>query len=328
MEHIDSLDIPNDPAAAHFRRYLEVERNASMHTVAGYMTDIGQFASITWGGEARAPFEWREADRFAARKFLVAFQKMGFDATTVGRKLSALRSFFKFLVREEYAVENPFSGLPLPKRGKYLPKVLSESEMERLLGAPEAELEQTLKRETDQARRNWLEYAALRDKAILEVLYSSGMRIGELVGLTQDRLDLLSGVVKVRGKGKKERLCPLGKPAVKALSDALEGRNKICAGPGIKPAGRPLFMNKSGGPITARSIERIMKRYLVIAGLDPEISPHAMRHSFATHMLNRGADLRSVQELLGHASLSTTQIYAHVTVEKLKQIYNAAHPRA
>ena len=231
--------------------------------------------------------------------------------------------FYKFLVREEYVPLNPFSGLHLPKKGSYLPSVLSVNEVEQLLAAPHA----MAAAETPSGL--FQEYMPVRDTAILEVLYSTGMRIGELVGLTESRIDILSGIVSVLGKGKKERLCPLGRPAERALQNALSMRSEIWNLLGMKgDARRVIFLNKHGGPITARSIERMLKTYVGYCGLKPTISPHALRHSFATHLLDNGADLRSVQELLGHASLSTTQIYTHVSVEKLKRVYEEAHPRA
>jgi site-specific recombinase XerD len=171
------------------------------------------------------------------------------------------------------------------------------------------------------------DYARLRDTAILELLYSTGMRVSELTGLTADRIDYLSGVVKVRGKGKKERLCPIGNPATRALKAALAAREGWLLTLG-KRGSAALFLNKHGGGLTVRSVERMLKKYAALVGLSPNLSPHALRHSFATHLLDAGADLRSVQELLGHASLSTTQIYTHVSIERLKQVYEQAHPRA
>ncbi|MCX6993023.1 MAG: tyrosine-type recombinase/integrase [Kiritimatiellaeota bacterium] len=291
-------------------------------------------------------------DKFSARKFIVHCQKQAAVATTVNRKLSSLRSFFKFLNREEHVTQNPFAGIISPKRGKPLPKVLTLQEVTRLLEAPrqvaaevyppchrQASLRRrqslhasgvatrALAKEPDAAKHLWLDYAASRDTAILEVLYSTGMRVSELAGMNESDIDMLASVVKVRGKGKKERLCLLGKPAVRAMQTALEKRSTLigiskCTGTA------PVFVGHTGGRLTTRSIERLMKRYLIRANLDPHMSPHALRHSFATHLLDAGADLRSVQELLGHASLSTTQIYTHVTVERLKQVYNEAHPRA
>jgi len=312
-----------DPCVEHFVKYLRGEKNASEHTVSNYLMDIQQFIELTWGEEARPPYRWKEPDRLAVRKFLVFFQKLEMAPATTGRKLSALRSFYKFLVREEYVPLNPFSGLHLPKKGSYLPAVLSMNEVDQLLGAPHALAK------SKPPKKLFDEYIPVRDTAILEVLYSTGMRIGELMNMAEDQIDILSGIVSVLGKGKKERLCPLGRPAEGALQNALAWRQDIWLSLGMKgDPKRVIFLNKNGGPLTARSVERMLKKYVAYCGLKPTISPHALRHSFATHLLDNGADLRSVQELLGHASLSTTQIYTHVSVEKLKRVYEEAHPRA
>jgi len=317
----------NDPCVEHFVKYLEAEKNASEHTVSNYLIDIRQFCEIVWGENAEAPFKWKEADRFSARKFLVFFQKLEMAPTTTGRKLSALRSFYKFLLREEYVEQNPFSGLNLPKKGNYLPQILSTTEVVKLLDAP-AKFNETQTPTNNPSIKFWREYMVARDAAILELLYSTGMRINELAKLPEESIDLLSGVARVRGKGKKERLCPLGSPAVRALMKNLELRENVWLIEGKRDARSPVFLNKNGGPITARSIERMMKKYVLFCGLNAELTPHSLRHSFATHLLDAGADLRSVQELLGHASLSTTQIYTHVSVERLKEVYQKAHPRA
>jgi integrase/recombinase XerC len=229
-------------------------------------------------------------------------------------------TFYRFLAREEVVSTNPFSGLTLPKKQQRLPKLLSVPEIERLLLAPGKSL--------SSKPSLWERYAAARDTAMLETLYSTGMRLSELVGLRDSLVDLLSGVVKVRGKGKKERLCPLGAPAVKALRSSMSMRDDVRQSLGERGQAPAVFLNKFGKPLAGRSVERMMKKYLLEAGLNPGLSPHALRHSFATHMLDAGADLRSVQELLGHASLSTTQIYTHVSVERLKRVYEEAHPRA
>lgn len=312
----------SDPDLEQFLRYLSGERNASPHTIENYSRDIGQFAAQQWGAEAPPPYRWKEVDRFAARRFLVGFQKDKREATTTRRKLSSLRSFFKFLVREERVPGNPFTGVVLPKLSRKLPDILSREEVKRLLEAPLAAPPEK------EESRLWSECARARDAAILEVLYSSGMRVSELGGLNDDQVDLLSGVARVRGKGKKERLCPLGNPACSALRRAMEARDLFLAGLGRRPRPVPVFVNRHGGRLTTRSVERLMKKYLLAAGLNPAFSPHALRHSFATHLLDAGADLRSVQELLGHASLSTTQIYTHVSIERLKEVYDKAHPRA
>jgi len=315
-----------DPCIEHFVQYLEGEKNASEHTISNYLIDIRQYCEIIWGEDARPPYNWKEADRFSARKFLVFFQKLELAPTTTGRKLSALRSFYKFLMREEYVDLNPFSGLNLPKKGSYLPQILSVSEIGKLLDAPAkyAEMQET----KNPKIRLWREYMVARDTAILELLYSTGMRINELATLPEERVDLLSGVARIRGKGKKERLCPLGSPAIRTLMKNLELRENVWLLEGKKDARSPVFLNKNGGAISPRSIERLMKKYVLFSGLNAELTPHSLRHSFATHLLDAGADLRSVQELLGHASLSTTQIYTHVSVERLKEVYQLAHPRA
>lgn len=312
-----------DPRVGQFLQYLEHERNASRHTTASYLLDIAQFAEATWGASARPPFKWGEADRFAARRFLAGLQKSGRSSATTGRKLSALRSFYRFLEREDAVQENPFGAVRAPKRGRKLPRILSVAEMGRLLDAPAA----AAKREDKSGGKSaFVRYAATRDRAILEVLYSTGARVSEVAGLTEDRIDLLSGVITVRGKGKKERLCPLGRLAGIALREVLGMDQQMW--PGGSKVRRPVFRNAAGNALTTRSVERQLKKYLADAGLDSKVTPHALRHSFATHMLDAGADLRSVQELLGHSSLSTTQIYTHVSVERLKKVYEDAHPRA
>jgi integrase/recombinase XerC len=317
--------IAADPAVAHFLHYLTDERNASRHTVSNYLVDIAQFARLKWSEAAGPPFAWKSCDRFAARRFLVEFQKAGRKATTSGRKLSSLRSFFKFLEREGRVEINPFGGVRAPKRMRSLPEVLSIEEVGRLIEAPEC-----IRRREAAGKQGGpsaaADYAALRDAAILEVLYSSGARLSEVAGGNEADVDFLAGVMKVRGKGKKERLCPLGNPACRALRKVLEKSGALWA---PAPRGQsPLFRNLDGKRLTPRSIQRMMKRCLIEANLNPNFSPHALRHSFATHLLDAGADLRSVQELLGHASLSTTQIYTHVSVEHLKKAYEKAHPRA
>jgi integrase/recombinase XerC len=316
-----------DPAVDHFLKYLRGERDASDHTLTNYLLDIRQFAHQQWGDEADPPYSWREADRFAGRRFLVEFQNMGSAPATTSRKLSSLRSFYKFMLREGYVDTNPFSGLLLPKKEQRLPKFLSVTEINLLLDAPEG-LWTREKDRLEPRQREWARYAWQRDAAILETLYSTGMRVSELAGLTEDRIDILSGVVTAFGKGKKVRLCPLGNPASRALRRALGARDRAWGLLGKAGSPSALFLNKHGGALTTRSMERMMKKYVAEAGLNPALSPHALRHSFATHMLDAGADLRCVQELLGHASLSTTQIYTHVSVERLKQVYEEAHPRA
>ena len=320
-------EFADDPCMRHFFSYLEGWRNASPHTVAGYRQDIGQFMGFIAGAGQTGTIDWGAADKFAARKFLVEFQKTGCCASTTGRKLSALRSFYRFLQREDYVDHDPFAGLRAPKRGRKLPEILSVAEACSLVESPI----RCLKRESAKSKSELPDqrvYAALRDSAMLEVLYSTGARVSEVAGLSEGGIDLLAGIVKVRGKGKKERLCPLGGPACRAVKAVMEQSERIWPKTRGQVSTRPAFRNLKGGAISTRSVERMMKRYLAESGLNNALSPHALRHSFATHLLNRGADLRSVQELLGHANLSTTQIYTHVSSARMKEVYDKAHPRA
>ena len=317
------FDLQSDPWIGQFIQHLVSERNVSTHTVSGYLQDLGQFIAATWP-HARPPFDWKRPDRFAARAFLVRFQKDGCAPATTRRKLSAMRSFFRFLEREGAVDRNPFGGLRGPRLSKHLPEILSVSQVQALLDAPVRAL--AAKEQAAGTVDPLTIYAALRDAAIFEVLYSTGARVSEAAGLVRSRVDLIAGIVRVRGKGKKERLCALGRPAVQALEKALDVSEMLWP-ESAKPSS-PVFYNLQGGTLTTRSMERLMKTWLAAAGLSAAITPHKLRHSFATHLLDAGADLRSVQELLGHASLTTTQIYTQVTVERLKQVYRQAHPRA
>jgi len=314
-----------DGAVSRFIRYLRAARSASEHTVSGYVQDLGQFAAFVWpDASVKPPFDWRAPDRDQARAFLVAFHRGGWSPTTTRRKLSSLRAFYRFLVREDVVSANPFAGLRGPRLGRRLPTVLSVSEVEALLAAPLKALE--AKRARGSVVPPAAVYAALRDAAIFEVLYSTGCRISEIAALTWGDIRFDQGTTIVEGKGRKQRLCVLGEPACDALRRLRESVARlwpVFAGPD-----RPLFLNQRGDPLTTRSIELQMKVWLREAGLPPELTPHKLRHSFATHLLDAGADLRSVQEMLGHSSLSTTQIYTHVSIARLKEEYGKAHPRA
>ncbi len=317
-----------DPAMRRFLQYLDDERGASAHTRAAYFRDLTGFATTIWQNTAPRPIPWGEADRLACRTFLAKSQKLGASPATTARRLSAIRSFYRFLQREDMITDNPLDGLPAPKQKRNLPDILSVTDVERLLKAPALALqcEQHNQRQDPSPSRR---YAAARDTAILETLYSSGARISELTAMTDADLDILSGTITVKGKGRKVRLCALGKPACNALRAALAARDALW--PPISDTQRqqrPLFCNCHGGRLTARSIQRIMKTYLAAMDLNPNLSPHALRHSFATHLLNAGADLRSVQEMLGHANLSATQIYTHVNIERLREVYDQTHPLA
>ena len=313
-----------DPVLDGYIKYLIAERDCSEHTVSNYLRDIDQFVGFHWEERPIGAVPWETVDRFGARRFIVTLQKSDLNSRSISRKLSALRSFYKYLLRESRIEQNPFAGLPAPKASKTLPEILSIAEIEKLLAAPLAELEEI---SYDARNAGFKEYAAFRDLALLEVLYSTGARVSEVAGMNDGDLDLIGGVVKVRGKGKKERLCPLGAPAQNALRSSLGKRDVFFAGE-QRPEHHALFLNARGGRLSTRSIERMMKKHLQSAQLNPNLSPHTLRHSFATHMLDAGADLRSVQELLGHSSLSTTQIYTHVTVARLQEVYQTAHPRA
>ena len=312
-----------DPAVKSFRSYLLAERNASPLTEQGYAQDLAQFAAFRWGEEARVPFEWMRVSSEDARAFLMAFAKDGASPGTTRRKLASLRTFFRFLVREGLMLDNPFAGLRGPKLAKPLPKVFTVEEARRFLEAPVRELEELHRLGTDTPQQV---YAHLRDAAFFEALYSTGCRISEMVPLDWGQIDFGTGGVIVMGKGAKQRLCILGSHALHALR-ALRAQAAEMWPDGDSDATR-IFLNERGLPFRPRDAQRRMKHWLTVAGLPEDLTPHKLRHSFATHLLDAGADLRSVQEMLGHASLSSTQIYTHVSVERLKDEYAKAHPRA
>ncbi len=305
-----------DPLVRRFEEHLAGERNASDHTREGYLADIAQFAAVTWGAGAEPPFAWARVDEAAARRFLAVLAKDGVAGTTIRRKIAAVRTFYRFLQREREAIDNPFSMLRGPRKTKPLPKVLSVEEVRRFLERPAK----------DMAEGTLGKYAALRDAAIFEFLYSTGCRISEATAVKWGELDFSRGTVIVTGKGAKDRLVILGAPALAALNSLRAEVSDIR--PDLAVDDADVFLSDTLRRISPRFVERRMKRYLAEAGLPPDLSPHKLRHSFATHLLDAGADLRSVQEMLGHASLSTTQIYTHVSVERLKDEYMKAHPRA
>ena len=273
-----------------------LEESASGHTVRAYRADLTEFLKFCMGRRARLPGDLHHR---LLRAFLAGLNERSLSRSTIARKLAAVRAFLRFLVRESALRSNPSQALRAPRRPRNLPHPLSEEEVGRLI---------------DSARSS-------RDRAILETLYGGGLRIAELEGLDGDDLDLPAGVARVRGKGRKERLAPLGSHAARALRTCLAERVRGC-----DP--RPVFLNRSGERLSARSIRRVVEDCVTRAGLDPRTSPHTLRHSFATHMLDRGADLREVQELLGHKNIATTQIYTHVSMERLRKVYEEAHPRA
>ncbi len=305
-----------DPLLKKFADWLLAERNVSSHTHTAYMGDIAQLVSSVWGVDAKPPFAWDSIGERGARGFLSMLGKSGAGATTIRRKLAAARTFFRFLRREGAASENPFSTLRGPRKAKLLPKTLSVDDVKRFLDRPRL----------DFAEGHIGEYAALRDTAVFEFLYSTGCRISEAIAVKWGEIDFSRGTVVVTGKGSKDRLVILGRPSL----DALERLRAAAAlrSPDLADDSADVFLSDRYAKLSARFVERRMKRYLAEADLPTDLSPHKLRHSFATHLLDAGADLRSVQEMLGHASLSTTQIYTHVSVERLKDEYAKSHPRA
>jgi integrase/recombinase XerC len=285
-----------------FLRYLGVERNASPRTLKAYRQALIAF-------RAQTAKTWKQCTTDDFRDYLFAIMKRGQARSYVRLQFSALRALYKFLVDRKRLRLDPLRQLQLPKLEKKLPLVLTRQQIDELLAAP-------LKIKKEHAAPDWM---PLRDVAVMELFYSSGLRLSELAALDVDDVDLYTESVRVFGKGRKERVCPVGAPALEAIQKYRSAAN-VHSG--------ALFINKSRTRISSQSIWLILKRYLRHTSIPISISPHKLRHSFATHMLDRGADLRSVQSLLGHAILSTTQIYTHVTVERLKKAYADAHPRA
>ena len=313
-----------------FLIHLDSQRNFSAHTVRSYGADLVQFcrflAALTdeaapAGRMLKAadlpPENELPLDKLAKllpavspmeiRAYLAMMRNSEYSKSSIARKLATLRSFYKYLARAGDIPASPVSVIRTPRQDKHLPKCLEVSQIEALMGAPDTS-----------------DVLGARDRAILETIYSAGLRISELVSLNLEDLDEFAEALRIRGKGKKERLAPLGSQAIGAIGHYIAQRSAA-----MGPARRgPLFVNKNGGRLSDRSIRRHLDGYLVRAGIPVHVSPHALRHSFATHMLNAGADLRSVQEMLGHESLSTTQIYTHLTTTRLKQVYDKAHPMA
>jgi tyrosine recombinase XerC len=293
-------------AIKRFARWLETEKGYSLHTVQAYQSDILEFA-LTLGREC-PPAAVTAAD---IRGFVVGLHSRN-SAASVGRKLSALRTFFRYLQRQKIIRADPLAGITGPKIGRTIPVFLTVDEVFQLLDAPSIN-----------------DGFVLRDRAILELLYSTGIRVAELVSRDLADLDFDTEVLRVRGKGNKERLVPVGLPAKEAVMAWLSQRGQLLrAGRGRNAEEDALFLNSRGTRLTTRSVERMVRMYGEKAGIIQIVTPHALRHSFATHLLEMGADLRSVQELLGHASLSTTQRYTHLTLDHLSEVYDKAHPLA
>lgn len=309
-------EISSDPLVKRFTEYLLAERNASENTLSGYTVDLGQLATSAWGEGASPPFSWGALDERSAHAYLGALSRGGSSPSSIRRKLSAARAFFRYLRSLELVPSNPFSSLRGPRLSSRLPRTISPEDIDRFLDRPLADLKDGLLKED----------AALRDKALFESLYSTGCRIGEMTGVDWGDVDVSRGTMIVTGKGSKDRLVILGSRAVAALK-ALYAASSLRNARYVSSAA-PVFTSSRGKRLSPREVQRMMKKYLAESSLPLDLTPHKFRHSFATHLLDAGADLRSVQEMLGHASLSTTQIYTHVSVERLKDAVAAAHPRA
>jgi integrase/recombinase XerC len=304
-----------------FLAHLATDRGASTYTQRNYGQALTEFAR--WHqAERQSPPAWDQLQRDDFRNYLRYLGRHNLSRAATQLRFSALRTFYKFLMRQGVVEALPIKNLALPKPGRRLPKFLTVQQMKDLLAAPLQLLER--RGQKPGPGRPLSTTACLRDVAVLETIYSCGLRISELCGLRAEDIDWSERLVRVRGKGKKERLVPIGEPAWKAIQNYWAVLKQPPSGPS------PVFFaeTKKAAPLKPLQLSRRLKQYLVIAGLDPGLTPHKLRHSYATHLLDAGADLRSVQELLGHAHLVTTQVYTHVTTERLKKAYDAAHPRA
>lgn len=297
------------PMVDKFLRYLQVEKNTSPLTVKNYAADISLFSNFL-AERLGKDFQWQKIGVLDIRAYLALLNKEKYARTTIARRISSLRSFYKFLMRENYVEQNPFVKVRTPKLEKRLPVFLEELEINEILTLPDKD---TL---------------GLRDQAILELLYATGCRVSELVGLTVTNIDLGSQYVLLLGKGNKERIVPIGHTCCQAVRQYLQVTRGALMEKNKTEALDKVFVNSRGGPLTDRSVRRILDKYITQLAMQKKVSPHTIRHTFATHLLDHGADLRAVQELLGHANLSTTQIYTHITTERITSVYQKNHPRA
>jgi integrase/recombinase XerC len=295
-------------ASARFLRFLSIERNASPLTIKSYGEDLRSLIGYLTEAYGRPPSPG-EITPLDLRGYVAAMHDAGYAKTSVARRTAALRTFFKFCLREKLCESNPAKPLRTPRKDRKLPHFLSTEEIGKLLDAPPA-----------------MQAMGQRDRAILETMYSAGLRVSEVVGINDGDLALAEEIVRIRGKGRRERLAPLGSYAIRAI-ERWHSQRKLSPRES-SGAAAPLFTNKFGRRLTTRSVARMLEKYLKVTGLDRRTTPHTLRHSFATHLLDRGADIRSVQELLGHKSLVTTQIYTHVSTAGLRAAYERAHPRA
>ncbi|HXV86085.1 MAG TPA: tyrosine recombinase XerC [Gemmatimonadales bacterium] len=313
-----NLHQPSRPELRDFLRYLEKERNDSPHTVKAYASDLRAFEAFAheyYGGA----WSWGSVDRLAVRGYMGALQRRGLSRRSVARAVSALRTFYRFLAERHGVEQDPARATRLPRLERRLPPHLDRGQVDQMFRQAHA-------------AAGGGDFAALRDLAMLEVLYGSGIRLAELAGLNLSDVDIVSGQLKVRGKGRKERIVPLGGYAERALRRYYTARERLLAargrGAGGTGAAGPVFVSLRGRRLSPRSVQRYVTRWLRSVDRGDGLKTHSLRHSFATHLLDAGADLRAVQELLGHSSLSTTQVYTHTSVERLKKVYQQAHPRA
>jgi integrase/recombinase XerC len=298
-----------------FSDYLKYQRNASEHTLRNYISDLDQFYDYLCPRTAegvRTALNISEIDHITIREYMATLYQAKRKKTSISRKLATLRTFFRFLCREQVLEMNPARLVSSPRLEKRLPKVISIDEVIKFVETPDAETE-----------------LGKRDRAILELLYATGCRVSEVAGMNLEDIDFKHETIRVRGKGRKERFVPFGSKAKEALGKYIDVRGALLAvAPEHKREHKAVFLNYQGTRITTRSIGRLVDKYCKECAMANNISPHSLRHSFATHLLSAGADLRAIQELLGHARLSTTQIYTHVSIDQLMQVYDKSHPRA
>ncbi len=297
----------NDELIDKYLSHIKLNKNYSEHTLKAYSADLCDFAAYLEG--KRVPLGLADVGCETIRGYLASLHSRELQRKSAARKVSSLRSFYKFLVSRSIIETSPVVGVRYPKRGQKLPVFLDSDDIAKLFSAPACD--------------SWL---GIRDKAIMEVLYGGGLRVSEAVGLNVEDADFAGGVLRVRGKGRKERLAPIGRYAFEAITAYREKLDAVSKEKHFDYDSKPMFVNKLGKRLSDRSVRRNLDRYLKIAGLDGSISPHTLRHSFATHILNNGADLRCVQELLGHKSIAATQVYVHLSTKRLKEGYDKAHP--
>lgn len=304
-----------DDLVAAFLTHLEKERDMSPHTVTAYAHDLGELRDVLSRHLGTEQLDWAKVDRLALRAWLAHLSRRGLSKRSAARALSAARSFFRFLHRNDLVEANPARAVSSPKLEKYLPGHLDRSQVETVLAAAATRAQEG-------------KFNDVRDLSILELFYSTGLRISELRGIDRRDIDLLAGSVKVRGKGRKERIVPIGEPAQRALREYERVRDQLIAKVGPKADRVAFFLSQRRTRMSQKTLHNAVTHWLSQVDEGAGLSAHALRHTFATHLLDGGADLRAVQELLGHASVSTTQIYTHTSVERLKQVYRGAHPRA